>query len=405
MMKQRWLCAFIALIAGCGIGVMPAAAQSSHENRVTVWAPSMSVGGPRFHEQTLRMVVHASTGGSALRIQLSNLRGDRPLRVGGVSIAAQSHGAGAVAHSLRNVTVSQATSFSIPAGQEVFSDPIPMSINAGQNVLVSLYLPQGTSPATWHSDAFETTYASASGSGNQVMELDGSSYVETSTSWYYLAGLDVLSKVRGTVVAFGDSITDGTSTPTSTYQRWPDYLARRLADDHYPLGVVDAGIGGNRVLSDSPNKAQGISAIKRFAHDALHPPGVHSVILMEGINDIGNDAGLNGAPLTAQALIDGYRHIIKQAHHAGVRIIGATMLPDKGSGYYSEAHEAIRQSCNQWIRSSAAFDGVVDFDQAVQDPADPAALRASYDSSDHLHPNAAGMQAMANAIDLQLLKK
>jgi lysophospholipase L1-like esterase len=169
--------------------------------------------------------------------------------------------------------------------------------------------------------------------------------------------------------------------------------------------VVNAGIGGNRVLTDvpPPNIFQGISAIKRFAHDALSQPGVRDVILLEGINDIGNDAGPNGTQLTAQDLIDGYLNLIGQAHAAGVRIIGATILPDYGAGYYSAAHEAIRDAVNTWIRTSGAFDGVIDFDKAVQDPANPAALNPAYDSGDHLHPNASGMQAMANAIDLALL--
>lgn len=405
MIKKASLLAVVILCAAWHIDIASAASQPAQGERVTVWAPSMSTGGPSFHDQTLRMVAHASAEGSSLRIHLSNLRSDTPLLVGSASVAAQAQGATAMAGSLRTITVAHAARFTIPAGQEVLSDPIPMSIEAGQNVLVSLYLPQGTSSATWHADAYETTYLSPSGAGNRTADIDGSGYTETTTSWYYLSGLDVLSKVPGTVVAFGDSITDGTSTPTSTYQRWPDYLARRLADDRHPMGVVDAGIGGNRILSDSPNKGQGINAIQRFAHDALKLPGVHSVILMEGINDIGNDAGSNGAPLTAQALIDGYRNLIKQAHDAGIRIIGGTMLPDKRSGYYSKAREAIRQTCNEWIRTSGAFDGVVDFDQALRDPAKPAALRASYDSSDHLHPNAAGMQAMANAVDLSLLEK
>jgi lysophospholipase L1-like esterase len=169
------------------------------------------------------------------------------------------------------------------------------------------------------------------------------------------------------------------------------------------MAVVNAGIGGNRVLTDVPNIWQGISAIKRFGHDALEQPGVRDVVLLEGINDIGNNAGPNGAPLTVQDLVDGYRNLIGQAHAAGVRIIGATMLPDYGNGYYSSSAEDIRQAANDWIRTRGAFDGVIDFDKVMRDPANLIALNPSYDSGDHLHPNAAGMQAMANAVDLQLL--
>ena len=401
MTKKTWLLALITLTAGLDTGVAPAAAQSYH--RVTVWAPSVTIGGPTFDNQTIRMVAHATASGSSLRIHLSNLRSTTPLVVGSVSIATQASGAAATSGSLRPVTVSRAESFTIPAGAEVLSDPISMSVVAEQNLLISLYLPQATSSATWHSDAFDRTYLSNAGSGDHTDDVGAGSYASSTTSWYYLSGLDVLSTVRGTVVAFGDSITDGYNTPTSAYASWPNDLARRLAGDR-PMGVVNAGLGGNRVLTDVPNIWQGISAIKRFSHDALSLPGVRDVILMEGINDIGNDAGPNGAQLTAQDLIDGYRNLINQAHNAGVRIIGGTMLPNKGAGYYTVAHEAIRQAGNGWIRTSGEFDGVIDFDQAMQDPAGPASLRPSYDSGDHLHPNAAGMQAMANAVDLALLK-
>ena len=277
-----------------------------------------------------------------------------------------------------------------------------MSVTAGQNVLVSIYLPNATSSATWHSDAYDTSYLSIP--GDHTADMGDGNYIAATTSWYYLSGLDVVSpSASGTVVAFGDSITDGYNTPNGTYQRWPDDLARRLAATQ-PMGVVDAGIGGNRVLTDVPNIWQGISAVKRFAHDALGQPGVRDVILLEGINDIGNNAGPNGAPLTAQDLINGYLNLIQQAHAAGVRIIGATLLPDKGNGYYSDSAESLRQTVNTWIRTSGAFDGVVDFDKALADPANPTTLNPSFDSGDHLHPNAAGMQALANAVDLTLLK-
>lgn len=394
----------IALMATSGFCAV-LVAKPPLPDRVTIWAPSMTIGGPAFNDQTIRMIVHPSLSGSSVRIHLSNLRSTTPLRVGHVSIAYQSNAATAAAGSLHTVTVSRTTSFTLAAGTEAFSDPIPMQVKAGQNLLISLYLPNKTSSATWHSDAFDTIYLSDTSTGDHTNDTDGGSYTRTTTSWYYLSGVDVLASNHSTIVAFGDSITDGYNTPKGAYARWPDDLARRLADSRHPIAVVDAGLGGNRVLTDAPNIWQGISAIKRFAHDALDLPGVKTVILVEGINDIGNDAGPNGAPLTAQDLIDGYKHLIKQAHDVGVRIIGGTLLPNHSANYYTESHEAIRQACNQWIRTSGAFDGVIDFDQAMRDPAYPTSLRPSYDSGDHLHPNAAGMQAMANAIDLQLLTK
>lgn len=368
---------------------------------ISAWSPSMTIGGPNFTDRTLRMVVHPSVGGDALRVHLSNLRGTTPLAVGGVSLALQAGQATAVEGSRRTVTFSRARTLTIPAGREVVSDPVALPVRAEQNLLVSLYLPQATSSATWHSDAFDVSYLSKP--GDHAADTDDGNYVTATTSWYYLSGLDVVSPAAtGTVVAFGDSITDGYHTPASVYHRWPDDLARRLAGPH-PTAVVDAGIGGNRVLTDVPNIWQGVSALKRFAHDALAQPGVRTVILLEGINDIGNNAGPDGGPLTAPQLIDGYRTLIRQAHAAGVRILGGTLLPDKGAGYYSEPAEAIRQAANAWIRTSGQFDGVVDFDRALQDPSDPAALRAGFDSGDHLHPNEAGMQAMADAVDLRLL--
>lgn len=397
MIPRRWLLGLLLAV----VGIMPAPAQVMGGHYVAAWSPSMSAGGPSFHDQTLRMVVHASIGGTSLRLHLSNLRSSTPLLVGKMSVARQDRGAVEVADSRHAVTVAQAATFTLPAGAEVVSDPIPIGVEAGQNLLVSLYLPGETGAATWHSDAFDTTYLAES---DHADDVDDAAYGKSTTSWYYLSGLDVRTEARGAVVAFGDSITDGYKTPQSAYARWPDDLARRLAENHHPMGVVDAGIGGNRVLTDVPNLYQGVSAIKRFSHDALGQAGVRTVILMEGINDIGNDAGPDNTPLTAQALIDGYRQLIAKAHGAGVRILGGTMLPFKGAGYYSPAREAIRQACNQWIRHSGAFDGVVDFEQAVRDPSDHQVLRANYDSGDHLHPNAAGMQAMANAVDLANLQ-
>ncbi|MDT4922855.1 MAG: hypothetical protein QOG01_568 [Pseudonocardiales bacterium] len=361
----------------------------------------MTIGGPDFNNQTIRMVVHTSIGGNSVRIRLSNQRSTTPLAVGAVDVAEQDTMATAVPGTHHTVTFSHAKAFTIPTGAEAVSDPVPMTVGAEENLLVSIDLPQATTSATWHSDAFDTSYVSQP--GNHTRDDGDGNYIASTTSWYYLSGVDLMStKATGTVVAFGDSITDGYNTPTGAYATWPDDLARRLAGRN-PLGVVNAGIGGNRVLTDVPNIWQGISAIKRFGHDALGQPGVRDVILLEGINDIGNNAGPNGAPLTTQDLIDGYRNLIAQAHAAGVRIIGATMLPDSGNGYYSASAEAIRQAANDWIRTSGAFDGVVDFDKVMQDPANPVALNPQFDSGDHLHPNAAGMQAMANAVDLQSL--
>jgi lysophospholipase L1-like esterase len=392
------------LAAGITMAVVPAADAQAYGSRVSAWSPSMTTGGPSLHDQTIRMVAHSSVAGAQPRITLSNRYSDTALSVGSVAVAMQANGGTAVPGTSRAVTFGHAGSVTIPAGGELVSDAVPISVTTGQSLLVSLYLPAATGVSTWHSDAFDRTYV---GAGDHTGDADAAGFTSATTSWYYLSGVDVVpSTARGTVVAFGDSITDGYNSTVGAYRRWPDDLGRRLDTLPGPqrLSVIDAGIGGNRVLTDVPNLWQGVSALKRFRHDALGQPGVKDVILLEGINDIGNNAGPDNTPLTADDLIDGYRTLIREAHAAHVRIIGATMLPDKGNGYYSDAAEAIRQSVNHWIRTSGAFDGVVDFDRAMRSATDPAAMNPAYDAGDHIHPNDSGMQAMADAVDLALLR-
>ncbi|WP_227026064.1 SGNH/GDSL hydrolase family protein [Streptomyces fodineus] len=401
-------------LTGLALAVVPlstahaaSAATSSPQGkgtRVGAWSPSMTTGGPSLANQTVRMVVHSSVAGSGARITLSNRYSSAALEVSAVDVAVQASGGEATRGTTRNVTFRQARTVTITAGEEAVSDVVPISVRAGENLLVSLYVPGMTGMSTWHSDAFDTTYIA---SGNHTGDDSAAAFGTRTTSWYYLAGLDVVSATaRGTVVAFGDSITDGYHSSTGTYSRWPDFLGRRLGARPGPqkLSVVDAGIGGNRVLTDAPNLWQGVSALKRFGHDALGQAGVKDVILFEGINDIGNNAGPDGRPLTARDLIDGYRTLIAEAHAAHVDVIGATLMPDQGSGYYTPAAETIRRKVNQWIRTSGAFDGVIDFDRTMRDPAHPAALKPAYDCGDHLHPDDEGMKAMAAAIDLRLLR-
>ncbi|MET8770289.1 SGNH/GDSL hydrolase family protein [Streptomyces sp. NPDC004658] len=412
--RRRSLLSVFGALTGMMLTVVPlstahgasAATASSQAKgtRVSAWSPSMTTGGPAFDNQTIRMVVHSSVAGSGVRITLSNRYSATPLDVTTADMAVQASGGEATRGTTRNVTFGGSRHVTVPAGEEAVSDVVPISVSAGENLLVSLYVPGATGASTWHSDAFDTTYIA---SGNHAGDDSAAAFGTTTTSWYYLAGMDVVSPTaRGTVVAFGDSITDGYHSSTGTYTRWPDFLGRRLGSGPGPqkLSVVDAGIGGNRVLTDVPNLWQGVSALKRFSHDALGQPGVKDVILFEGINDIGNNAGPDGRPLTAQDLIDGYRTLIDEAHAAHVGIIGATLMPDEGNGYYTPDAERIRQSVNQWIRTSGAFDGVIDFDRTMRDPANPAALNPAYDSGDHIHPNDEGMRAMADAIDLRLLR-
>jgi lysophospholipase L1-like esterase len=363
--------------------------------RAATWGPAMVSGGQSFNAQTIRMVVHNNTSGAGLRIRLSNLRSTTALPVGAVTVAVQSSGATAVAGTTRTVTFGRSATPTIPTGQEMTSDVIPMQVVAEQNLLVSVYLPGTTGTSTYHWDAHQTSYLSAAGTGNHAAEAASTNFTSTTARWFYVAGLDVVSPTaKGTVVAIGDSITDASSTASNANHRWPDYLARRLQAESggQRLGVVNAGIGGNRVVTDSTG-AQGIAAMTRFSHDVLTQPGVKNAIVLEGINDINTGA-------TADQIIAGYQTMINQAHTAGVRIIGGTILPHSSQ---TTDKAAIRAQVNQWIRTSGAFDAVIDFDAALQDPANPARLLPAYDSGDHLHPNSAGMQAIANAVDLALL--
>ncbi|MDT0567041.1 GDSL-type esterase/lipase family protein [Streptomyces sp. DSM 3412] len=365
--------------------------------RSATWGPAMVSGGQSFNAQTIRMVVHNNTSGAGLRIRLSNLRSTTALSVGAVTVAVQSSGAAAVAGTTRTVTFGRSATPTIPAWQELTSDVIAMPVVAEQNLLVSVYLPGTTGASTYHYDAHQTSYLSAAGTGNRAAEEAAASFTTTTARWFYVAGLDVVSPTaKGTVVAIGDSITDGSSATDNANRRWPDYLARRLQAESggQRLGVVNAGIGGNRVVTNSPSAQQGIAAMTRFSHDVLTQPGVKNAIVLEGINDINNSS------VTAAQIIAGYQTMIDQAHQAGVRIIGGTILPNSTQ---TAAKAAIRAQVNDWIRTSGAFDAVIDFDAALRDPANPAQLLPAYDSGDHLHPNSAGMQAIANTVDLSLL--
>jgi lysophospholipase L1-like esterase len=257
----------------------------------------------------------------------------------------------------------------------------------------------------FHPFAIATSYRAG---GDHLFDRAGDAFGETSQSWYLLSGVDVTGPAphrdRGTVVAFGDSITDGSLSTPDANNRYPDELAERLVAAGRRLGVVNAGIGGNRVLTDA--EGLGERATARFRRDALDQPGVRTVIVLEGVNDLGLGLGDTGKPPTSAQLIEGYRTLIRAAHARGVRIVGATILPFKGTiypGYWTEPGEQVRDEVNAWIRTGGEYDAVADLDRALADPADPDRLRQEFDGGDGLHPNDAGMHAMAEAVDLTKL--
>jgi lysophospholipase L1-like esterase len=402
--------ALLVLVATIAVGTAsrPAAAARGYD-WVTGWTASPqdpspgTLGLKGFHDQTVRDIIVPSVSGNMIRLELTNAFGRSPLQVGRVTVAVADLGAGVVPGTIHPVSFGGSASVRIPAGEQVLSDPVGMQVSALQELTVSIYLPGRTGVATRHTDAQQVNWVSAA--GDHAGEAGVGAFTIPTLSWYYLSGLDVRSsRAAGTVVALGDSITDGVNSSVGGNDRWPDDLARRLGAVAGPtLSVADAGIGGNRLLTAS--RCCGASAQARFARDALDQSGVRDVIVLEGINDIGLSVGPRHSDtgLTPARVIAGYRDLIAQAHARGVRIFGATLLPFQGAGYYSPAGEAIREAVNAWIRTSGAFDGVIDFDAVMRDPANPLRLNPAYDSGDRLHPNDAGYQAMADAINLDML--
>ena len=397
------------------------AVASTRVQWVGTWAASPVAGettetcpaGPAgITNQTVRNIVHTSVGGNAVRVRLSNTFGTAALTVGSASVAVRQSGAASVPGTLRTLSFGGERAITIPPGAQALSDPVRLPVRAAQDLAVSVFVPRLTGPATYHPLAVQDSFLSGAGSGDTTARPDAAAYPTTISCWMFVAGVDVpkASRITGSVVALGDSITDGAGSATNANHRWPNILASRLADRvGRTLSVVDEGISANRVLSDAPAGflAAGVNAQSRLDRDVLTQPGAKVVVLLEGINDIGFvGAGLADHPVTAAEIIAGYRQIIARSHDAGLRIVGGTLTPFKGTifaGYWNEAAERIRQEVNRWIRTSGAFDGVVDFAAATASRDDPLTLNPAFDSGDHLHPNDAGYEAMANAIDLRLL--
>jgi lysophospholipase L1-like esterase len=364
-----------------------------------------------FSNQTLRQIVHTSLGGSKARVVLTNAYGTAPVTVGAAHIALRDKQGAIQTASGRPLTFSGKPTITIPANAIVYSDPVTLTVPQMADVAIDLYLPGTTNtPATttMHGSALQTSYISETGNhaGKATMPE-----VSTTQSWFLLSRVDVVAPdATGAIVAFGDSITDGARSTADTNNRWPDHLARRLLAQGIKMGIANAGIGGNRVLGeasvpagvDSRAVGAGINALARFERHVLSVPGVTHVIVLEGINDIGN-ARQNPTP-TAEDLIAGHKQLIEQAHARGLKIVGATLTPFWGAAYYSDIGEAKRQAVNEWIRNGKAYDGVIDFDKATRDPSDPKKFLEQYDSCDYLHPSDAGYKAMGEAIDLSLFR-
>ncbi|MEU3353857.1 SGNH/GDSL hydrolase family protein [Streptomyces sp. NPDC037389] len=359
-----------------------------------------------FDRQSVRQVVRVTGGGSGARIRLSNRYGTGPLTVDGASLALAGEGAAVRPGTLRPLTFDGAPSVLIPAGGEVVSDLAELPVGPFSPLTVTVYFAGPTGPATFHAQAYATSFRA---SGDRTADAGADGFVERTHSWYYLSGVELTggdapaSDVSGTVVAFGDSLTDGFGSTAGADRRYPDALAERLRAAGHSWAVLNAGIGGNLLLNDSPWYGERASA--RFDRDVLDKPGVRSVIVLVGLNDIGfSEVDLPtyrpNPQVSVAELTAGYGELVERAHRRGVKVIGGTVLPFKGAEYHTPRAEAKRVAINEWIRTSGVFDAMADFAAALATPDDIETLNPAYDSGDHKHPNDAGYRVMAGAVPL-----
>jgi len=354
-----------------------------------------------FSHQTIRQVVRVSMGGDTVRVRLSNEFGQAPLVVGAAHIALSAGGATIVPGTDHALTFGGDSVITILAGAPALSDPVAIRVPPLGDLTISLYFPDSTPASTFHSSARATSWVSPPGNHTADVAMPADT---TTRSWYVIAGVSVRAPAgAAAIVALGNSITDGAASTVDSNARWPDVLARRLAAAHAldRLAVLNEGIGGNRVLHDRAGRA----VLARFDGDVLRQPGVRYVIVLEGINDIGWPAmgtEYRDQDVSAAEIIAGHQQLIARAHELGLVIYGATLTPFEGAFYYTPEGEAKREAVNTWIRTSGAYDGVIDFDAATRDPAHPGRFLPAHDSGDHLHPGDAGYRAMGEAIDLAL---
>ena len=396
--------------------------KSSSGHWVTAWSTAVHAPlpfpglppQPVFENQTVRMVVRPTIGGTRIRVRLTNVYGASPLKIGAAHIALVDHGSTIAPASDHVLKFGGQAAVEIPVGAPMLTDAVDLSCSPFAELAISLFLPRKTESSSNHLWGQHDSYISGPGDFTAKVDIPNAT---VKTSWYYLADVEVWAPDQvHAILTLGDSITDGFGAKQGEYGDWPDLLAKRLADDHgAPLAVANEGIGGNRILHDGA----GISALARFDRDVLAEPGITALIVLEGINDIGwphlklpqpKDAPappenpFAGQDVTAADLILGLKQIIDRAHQHGIRVFGATLTPYDGAGYFAPDGEAIRQTVNQWIRTGGAFDGIIDFDAAVRDPKHPSQFREGFHAGDHLHPSAAGYKAMADAIDLASLR-
>ncbi|MFI9343002.1 SGNH/GDSL hydrolase family protein [Streptomyces sp. NPDC052773] len=347
-----------------------------------------------FWRRSVRQTVRLTAGGGRVRIRLSNAYGTSPLRLAGASVARTASGAAVEPGSLRRLTFAGAHEVAIPARGQILSDPAELAVAAGESMAVTLYFDAATGPATFHAQAFTRSHR---GPGDLLADVTGAGFDAVTESWYVLSAVEVDAGRADGVALFGDSLTDGFGSTPGADRRWSDALARRTGRP-----VLNAGIGGNLLLNDSA--WYGEKGVNRLARDVLDHPGVDTLVVLIGVNDIGfsetdEQPTYHPAPLVEPAeLVDGHRELIRQARERGLRVIGATLPPFGGSDHWGEHAAKVSHELNEWIRGAGEYDAVVDFQRLLADPADPDRLHPAYDFGDHLHPNDTGFEVMAEAV-------
>jgi lysophospholipase L1-like esterase len=400
-MSRRAMLLASVLSVTLALGGGGGADAASQANWYAAWGFSQQGLAPEtLSNQTIRMITRPSLSGSAVRVTLENTFGTQPVMIGAAYVGYRAStpgptGATLVPGSNTPVTFGGATSVSIPAGGSVVSDQVSLPVQALQDLAVSLYLPGSNVPISRHTNARVTSYLTPPGSGNQAAAETNTAFTMTTTSMYFVTAVDVLSSTAaGSIIAFGDSITDGTGSTIDGYDRWHDILVLRMLLDpkaKQQFGVVNEGIGGNRIIFPP---GQGPLAVLRLDRDVLARSGATHVIFFEGTNDLAGGA-------TADQVIEGSQQIIDRVHAAGLQIIGATMIPRHNANWTPQMTE-YRNIVNDWIRNKADFDAVIDFDRIIADPDDPDLMNPIYDLADHIHPNPLGYLVMGQSIDLKL---
>ncbi len=393
------------------LSTLPTSFATAADHWVGTWAtspmaaknPTAKFGAEGTDGTTLREIVHISLGGSPVRAIFTNELGLDPLTIGAAQIALSTEASAIAPTTALPLTFNGKPSITIPPGALVVSDPAGLKVAPGSNLAVSIFLPdQPVTQLTFHPFADQTNYL-VPGNVIAAASLDNPTPFYT---WDFLKGIDVAADEKSaSIVTFGDSITDGAHSTRDANARWPDVLARRLQTDKKTdhLGVLNEGIGGNRILHDTT----GPSALARFDRDVLAQSGVKYLVIMESINDIGHatDPTKPYDVVTADDLIAGLTQLAIRAHTHGIKVYGATLTPFVGAKYQSPTGEEMRQAVNQWIRTTNQFDGVIDFDKVTTDPTHPGMFLPLDDSGDHLHPGDAGYKAMGESIDLKLFTK